>query len=249
MNKNTRTLVITVISFIVVLVVAGIAYNALKDTAPSVSIAPQLNAAAMTQAKAAEEPDTVESTVQAPPATTEGTGEASEVATAEPVPQTNAQAPSPTQEQTAATQPAEDPAHPRMPDIPLTKLDGTATTFDAVRSGKPAIINYFASWCPPCKEELPHFLKAYETYGDKIEFIFLDSLDGQRETLDTLNAFIKSFPMNGPVYYDDGMFAYLFQTQSIPTTVMFNADGTILKGYLGFISEDALLSDIEELLK
>ncbi|MDY0244943.1 MAG: TlpA disulfide reductase family protein [Sphaerochaeta sp.] len=137
---------------------------------------------------------------------------------------------------------------PKMPDIPLFTLDGEETSFDAVRQGKPAIINYFASWVPPCKQELPHFLAAYETHGDEISFIFLNAMDGQRETLETLTKFMEEFPFTGPVFTDEGVFAYIFQTNSLPTTVFFNADGTISNGYLGYVSETALQENLEILL-
>lgn len=145
-------------------------------------------------------------------------------------------------------QPAEQ-QEPRMPDIPLFTLEDEPTSFDAVRQGKPTVINYFASWCPPCKEELPHFEEAYHAYKDRISFIFLDSLDGQRETKETIARFIEEFPFSGPVYYDEGLFAYLFQTNSLPTTVFFRADGTVAGGYLGYVSEQTLLTNLEQLLK
>ena len=211
MKKNTRTLLITLISFIVILVIAVVAYNALKDSAPSVSFTPEITV-----------------------------NENSSVQVEAPV--ISQQESAVEQEQQAGKDEAV------MPDIPLTRLDGTTTSFDAVREGKPAIINYFASWCPPCKQELPHFQQAYDQWGDQISFIFLDSLDGQRETLETVKAFVRDFPFTGPVYYDDGTFAYMFQTNSLPTTVFFNADGTVLKGYLGFVSEEVLQKDIAELL-
>lgn len=135
-----------------------------------------------------------------------------------------------------------------MPNLPLTLLDGTMTSFSDVRDGKPAVINYFASWCPPCKEELPHFQKAFDEYGDQISFIFLDALDGQRETLKTINAFIKNFPFTGPVFYDDGMFAAVFQTNSLPTTVFIDKEGRVVNGYLGFVPEEVLYADIALLL-
>lgn len=135
-----------------------------------------------------------------------------------------------------------------MPNITLFNLDGSETNFEDVRQGKTVVINYFASWCPPCKQELSYFQKAYDTYKDQISFIFLDSLDGQRETLDALKAFICDFPFTGPVYYDGGIFAYIFQTTSLPTTVFINADGTLANGYLGSVSESVLIENLETLL-
>ncbi len=137
---------------------------------------------------------------------------------------------------------------PMMPNIPLTRLDGVVTSLSIVRGDKPAVINYFASWCPPCKQELPHFQKAFDEYGNEVSFIFLDALDGQRETLKTINAFIESFPFTGPVFYDNGEFAMTFQTNSLPTTVFIDKDGRVVKGYLGFVPEEVLYADIADLL-
>ncbi|MDD3904101.1 MAG: TlpA disulfide reductase family protein, partial [Sphaerochaeta sp.] len=144
MKKNTRTLLITLISFIVVIVIAAVAYESLKDNTPSVSFVPDI-------AVNKDLEENAEDALPIEPDTTVDQGSPAEDQQAEAV----------------------------MPDIPLTRLDGTFTSFDAVREGKPAIINYFASWCPPCKQELPHFQQAYDQWGDQISFIFLDALDGQ----------------------------------------------------------------------
>ncbi|WP_320130430.1 TlpA disulfide reductase family protein [uncultured Sphaerochaeta sp.] len=247
MKKNVRNLLITVIIFIVLLVVALVAYNGLKDNAgSSVEYIPTIKESAVsavvppaTEVKpVAEKASMDNATVPATPAATTDS-----VQTADKTAVSDATATTETAEQSANNQEA-----PKMPDIPLTKLDGTKTSFDTVRQGKPVIINYFASWCPPCKQELPDFLKAYEKYKDQIEFIFIDSLDGSRETESTIKAFVKDFPFTGPVYFDDGAFAYLFQTSSLPTTVIFSSDGTVLGGHLGMISKEVLQKDIETLL-
>lgn len=223
MNKNTRTLLITLISFVVVIVIATVAYNTLKNEAPSVSFVPNMVLPDL--------PPTAEQ----------------QVASEDIVVKEEVQSEEPLREEEQAEEPAEDDGSV-MPDIPLFYLDGTETSFNTVRDGKPAIINYFASWCPPCKLELPHFQKAYEDFGDQISFIFLDAIDGQRETLKTIETFIKTFPFTGPVYYDQGLFAAIFQTNSLPTTVFFDKAGRVVKGYLGFVPEEVLLADIAELL-
>ena len=231
---------ITLISFIVIIVVASVAYNALKESsAPAVSLKPNLtNIPTAAEKPAAVDPsiDAVEEPIVA--TTTSAVDEP--VATPSAV-TADAEADAPETEA-----PAEEA--PKMPDIPLFTLDGEETSFDAVRQGKPAIINYFASWCPPCKQELPHFQAAYDTYGDEISFIFLNAMDGQRETLETITKFMEEFPFTGPVYTDEGIFSYIFQTNSLPTTVFFNADGSIANGYLGYVSETALQENIDQLL-
>jgi thiol-disulfide isomerase/thioredoxin len=213
MNKNTRNLVITILVFAILLAVALVAYNALKDRSVAPVYTPEIKAEAVQEESAiADAPD-----------------------------------PEPAQGQVSAPDDPE-PA-PKMPDIALTRLDGSETSFDQVRQGKPAIINLFASWCPPCKAELPYFLEAYEQYKDQIEFIFIDSLDGTRETMETISSFVEEFPFTAPVYFDQGVFASLFQTTALPTTVFFAADGTVSNGYLGMVNEEALQQSIEALLQ
>jgi len=221
MQKKSRNLIILVLSFVVLIVVATVAYNALRDSTPAVSFVPQIEALPQTEAKKQVQTSIEPAAVQEP---------------SEPEPAV------------AAVEEELEEGAPRMPNIPLFNLDGSETSFEDVRQGKPAVINYFASWCPPCKQELPHFQKAYDTYKDQISFIFLDALDGQRETLETVKAFIRDFPFTGPVYYDEGLFAYIFQTTSLPTTVFINADGTLANGYLGYVSESVLQQNLDMLL-
>jgi thiol-disulfide isomerase/thioredoxin len=142
----------------------------------------------------------------------------------------------------------DDELGPVMPDIPLFFLDDTETSFDEVRAGRPAIVNYFASWVPTCRAELPYFEEAWRQYGDEVAFIFLDALDGQRETKATIGKFIKEFPFEAPVYRDEGIFAYIFQTNSLPTTVFFDSDGHIVTGFMGMVSEQTLEDAIALLL-
>lgn len=224
MNKKSRTLLITVISFVVLIVVASVAYNALRESTPSVAFTPQV--AAVPQQPA-----------QAPSATNQSSTEPStEQETAEA-------------EQSESAEPAEtESEEPKMPNLPFFTLDGEEILFEDIRKGKPVVINYFASWCPPCKEELPHFQRAFDEYGDRISFIFLNAMDGQRETKATLETFVKQTNFTGPIYTDEGLFGYVFQTNSLPTTVFVNADGTLANGYLGYVSESVLIENLEALL-
>lgn len=241
MKKNTRTLLITILSFAVVIIIAAVAYNVLKKNAPAVSFTPTLAIEAESpELKRQQEPQPKAIEATKPTASADSPSDTFDQSVAEEDAAQDANA-------DVQAEPEEDKG-PMMPNLPLNRLDGSVTSFEEVRDGKPAIINYFASWCPPCKQELPHFQKAFDEYGDEISFIFLDALDGQRETLKTINAFIKSFPFTGPVFYDDGMFAAVFQTSSLPTTVFLDKEGRVVKGYLGFVPEEVLYADIAALL-
>ena len=224
MDKKSRTLLISVVSFIVLIVVASVAYNALRENALSVAFTPEVAAIP-------------EETLQAEP-----------VQTPSPQPSSKERPqPQPTEpDEKAEAEPESE--EPKMPNLPFFTLDGKEILFEEIRQGKPVVINYFASWCPPCKEELPHFQKAFESYGDRIQFIFLNAMDGQRETKATLEKFVEQTKFTGPIFTDEGLFSYVFQTNSLPTTVFINADGTLANGYLGYVSESVLIENLEALL-
>ena len=77
--------------------------------------------------------------------------------------------------------------------------------------GKPIVLNFWASWCPPCKSEMPYLEKAYETYGDDLSFLMVNLTDGEKETVETADEFIDESGYTFPVYYDtkgQGVSAY-----------------------------------------
>ena len=116
--------------------------------------------------------------------------------------------------------------------------------------GKPIILNFWATWCPPCKAELPDFEEAYKTYSDKVQFIMLNQTDGGRDTVDVVNKFIADNVYTFPVYFDTTLAAtYAYQAFSIPTTVVIDADGKIVDTHIGMISGEKLVAYIEKLIE
>jgi len=227
MKKQTRNLLIAIMAFVVIIVLASVLYNKLADdTVPTVSYTPALRelpqgGSAMSAAVPADEDVAADS-------------EENEELALTP------------EEVVAETEEESDEL--KMPNIPLYRLDGSETDFYEVADGKPVVLNYFASWCPPCQAEMPDFVKAFNTYKDRVTFIFLDSLDGQRENLATLRTFIKKQEMDeSSVFYDEGIFSYIFQTTSLPTTVFFYGDGAIAGGQLGMVNEQYLKLAIDEI--
>ena len=107
--------------------------------------------------------------------------------------------------------------------------------------GKPVVLNFWASWCGPCKSEMPGFDSLYQKYGDSIQFLMVNLTDGQQETREKADSFIQSEGYSFPIYYDyDIDAAYTYSISSIPTTFLVNAEGYI-EGYaMGAISEEAL---------
>jgi thiol-disulfide isomerase/thioredoxin len=112
--------------------------------------------------------------------------------------------------------------------------------------GKPVVLNFWASWCPPCKSEMPHFNAAYADVKDTVVFMMVDLVDGQRETQATGQSYVKEQGFTFPVYFDNQQLAArAYGIQSIPTTVLIDANGYIVTGYTGAIDEQTLRAGIQ----
>ena len=132
------------------------------------------------------------------------------------------------------------------PDFTVYNADGSTVALSE-KQGKPVFINFWATWCPPCRSELADINKAYETYGDKIEFMMIDLTDGYNgEDQPAVEAFVAENGYSFPVYFDlDAGAAVAYGVRSIPTTVLIGSDGTLLHTQMGAMSE----SQIEQLMQ
>ncbi len=116
--------------------------------------------------------------------------------------------------------------------------------------GKPIVLNFWASWCPPCKAELPDFQDAYEKYGTQVEFVMVNLTDGVRETEDVAKDYMNTNGYTLPVYFDinqDAVNAY--SIYSIPTTYFINKDGEMVTSVKGMIDSETLEEDIKMMLQ
>ncbi len=112
--------------------------------------------------------------------------------------------------------------------------------------GKPIVLNFWASWCPPCRDEMPDFQEVYNEMGDDVQFIMLNATDGSRETVDDGNNFILENEFTFPVYYDEGQLGvYTYGVSSLPSTLFIDENGNIAYGHVGGMDKDLLLRYIE----
>lgn len=128
----------------------------------------------------------------------------------------------------------------------MTDVDGNEVKLSDY-IGKPVIINFWASWCPPCKAELPHFEKLAKEYKGQVHFLMVNVESNNK---DAVKNFVKSNGYTFPLYFDkneSGSNAY--SVQSIPLTVFITADGKIGERRLGAMSEAVLRDYIKQLLK
>ena len=139
------------------------------------------------------------------------------------------------------TQEATEPPANIAPDFTMLDMDGNEVTL-ASFFGKPIVLNFWASWCGPCKMEMPDIQKFYEEYGEDIHFLLV-SVD---DSLDTAKAFIAENGYTFPVYFDaSSMGAYTYGASSIPLTFFIDAEGNLTAYYMGAMSEGILQQGVD----
>ncbi len=131
------------------------------------------------------------------------------------------------------------------PDFTVVDLDGTEYSLSDFQ-GKPVILNFWASWCGPCKSEMPDFEEMYQEYKDEIHFMFINLTDGFQETLEKASSYIQGQGYTFPVYYDTRLeAASAYNTSSIPATYFIDAEGNFVAWAQGAINKNIIQQGIE----
>lgn len=140
----------------------------------------------------------------------------------------------------------------------LAQQGGTATDFSigslaggnialADFEGEVVIMNFWATWCPPCRAEMPGLNRFYEAHRD--EGLVLLAIN-EEESVETVRPFIQANNFSFPVLLDlQGRVAQQYSTRSFPTTFIIDRDGVIQHVQTGEISEDELASIVLPLLQ
>jgi peroxiredoxin len=136
---------------------------------------------------------------------------------------------------------------PRMaPPFTLTDTSGNQVS-SSLFLGKPIVINFFATWCPPCRQEIPGFVEVYNKYrgrGFELVGISLDS-DTKRE----LPAFMMENRIGYRILMGDIATARAYGgVTTIPTTFFVGRDGRIRNVHVGYIDKDAFEREVQKLL-
>lgn len=132
-----------------------------------------------------------------------------------------------------------------MPDFSLKDIGGSRWQLSAHR-GDVVLINFWASWCPPCREETPGLVRvarSYRAQGLSVAGIAMDEGGSG-----PVRAFLKEFGIDYPILMPDSSFLLAEQVESLPTTLLVDRQGRIAKTYVGEVLEKVFRADVEALL-
>ena len=111
--------------------------------------------------------------------------------------------------------------------------------------GKPVVLNFWASWCPPCREESPLLERAWRQYADRgVLFVGVDTQDTEADALAYIDEFGLTFPNGLDV---DGEITVAYGVVGLPVTFFIGADGVVERRWVGALTESQLLPWVEEL--
>ncbi len=133
----------------------------------------------------------------------------------------------------------------RACDLPLSDLEGKPIDLAQLK-GKVVVVNFWATWCNPCREEIPDFVQLYKEYrGRGLEIIGV-SLDKGKE--ERVKAFAKEFGIEYPIVVGDIQVARRWLVQGIPRTFIIDREGKIAQKIVGVTDKRSLETEIKPLL-
>lgn len=130
------------------------------------------------------------------------------------------------------------------PDFVLQFADGRETRLSDWQ-GQPVVLNFWASWCAPCKEEMPEFVAAHRRYQD--DGLVVVGVNAQETTAQAAE-FVRRFDMDFPVALDSrGDVQQLYNVRGLPTTVFIDRAGRIVNRWAGLLDQRTLEAQLAEI--
>lgn len=130
------------------------------------------------------------------------------------------------------------------PDFSVATPQGSERLSDL--RGKPVVINFWASWCPPCTDELPYFERLAQTYGDRVRIVTVDWNEGPG----VAQAYLRSHGFDLPLVTDEQSRIYrAYSLSEVPDTVVLDAQGNVTYVSVGGLSWRELDGAVQQALQ
>lgn len=137
----------------------------------------------------------------------------------------------------------------RAPDFTLGSIQGDSISLSALR-GKVVVVEFWATWCPPCRESIPDLNKIYEKFRGRNFELLAISVDKGGDAPSSLKAFVNEYGVMYPVLWDDKNVNSLYNVSGIPVMFIIDKEGYVVKKHTGFAPglSEMLLKEVEALL-
>ncbi|HWG83586.1 MAG TPA: TlpA disulfide reductase family protein [Gaiellales bacterium] len=144
--------------------------------------------------------------------------------------------------QTSIAADVADGGHPMAPDFTLQNVNGHGTTTLSSLRGKPVVLNFWASWCDPCKTEAPALQELSQKYAGRMTVVGLDSQDDTGDARD----FARRYHLTYPLVHAGGSSIYhRWGLSGFPETFIIDSRGRVIHHFPGEVSA----ADVEQQLK
>lgn len=135
------------------------------------------------------------------------------------------------------------------PSLTLDQLDGDERSLESLR-GQVVVINFWASWCPPCRAEMPALERTYQAHREEgLEILAVNATN--QDTMSAIQGFVSQRGLSFPILLDrDGSVGARYQVRALPSTYFVDRQGVIQKVIIGGpMSEATLRTTVQELLR
>lgn len=134
----------------------------------------------------------------------------------------------------------------KAPDFTLSAVSSSSSTLDLAQfEGRPLVLNFFASWCVPCKTELPYFASISKTDSGKVRFVGVDENDTRGPGM----AIIRKTGVTYPTMFDGNTKLVVpYHLIGLPTTLFINSKGVVVEEIAGQISQTTLKNGISKII-
>lgn len=138
-----------------------------------------------------------------------------------------------------------DPAS--APDFTLKTIEGHEVALSGLR-GKVVLLDFWATWCGPCKESIPHLIQLYKSYQDK-GFELIGMSTDKAGDVEMVRRFVKSMDIPYPIIMTPDEVARNYKVTGLPTTVLIDKEGKVREKIVGFNSAigQQIAARVEEL--